>query len=346
MTTPEPLVSIIIPTCNEDKFIGNVLDTILLQDYPLDRIEIVVVDGQSDDNTRNIVSEYSSKYNFITLINNDDKLVSHGLNLGIKHSRGAVIVRMDAHALYPEKYLSTLIKHLFYLNADNVGTVIETIPSRNSATARVIAYAISSPFGVGTSYFRVGINKVTLVDTVPFGCYRREVFSKIGYFDEDLVRNQDDEFNARLIKNGGKIYLIPEIKVKYFARDSLVKLASMFFQYGYFKPLVNKKLGSPATLRQFFPLGFFTSLIISTCVMLFSFSIGFSFVAGILSLYLCIALFFTIGAIKKTKNAEYILLPYVYFIIHASYGYGYLKGIFQILILKRLPHIKSIKVNR
>jgi glycosyltransferase involved in cell wall biosynthesis len=346
MIKPDTLVSIIIPTRNEEKFIGNVLDNILLQDYPLNRIEIIVVDGQSDDNTRNIVSEYSSKHNFITLINNDNKIVSHGLNLGIKHSRGEVIVRMDAHALYPEKYLSTLIKYLFYLNADNVGTVIETISSSNSATARVIAYAISSPFGVGTSYFRVGINKVTQVDTVPFGCYRREVFSKIGYFDEDLVRNQDDEFNARLIKNGGKIYLIPEIKVKYFARDSLMKLASMFFQYGYFKPLVNLKLGSPATARQFFPLGFFTSLVISAGAMLFSFSAGLSFFIGILSLYLCIALFFTIGAILKKKNVGFILLPYVYFIIHASYGYGYLKGIFQILLLKKFSHTNSIKVNR
>ena len=346
MKTPDIFVSIIIPTFNEEKFIGNVLDNLLLQDYPQNLIEIVIVDGQSDDNTKNIVSEYSAKYNFITLINNPDRYVSPGLNLGIKYSHGEVIVRMDAHALYPEKYLSTLVEYLFYLNADNVGTVWETIPSNDSTIARAIAYALSSPFGVGTSYYRIGINKVTQVDTVPFGCYRREVFDKIGYFDEDLVRNQDDEFNARLIKNGGKIYLIPYIKIQYFARDSLMKLARMFFQYGYFKPLVNKKLGSPATLRQFFPLGFFISLVISACVMLFNFSVGFSFIVGILCLYLCVALIFTIGAIIKKKNVGFILLPYVFFVIHASYGYGYLKGIFQFLILKKFPHTKSIKVTR
>jgi glycosyltransferase involved in cell wall biosynthesis len=346
MTTPDTLVSIIIPTCNEEKFIGSVLDTILLQDYPRNRIEIVVVDGHSDDNTKNIVSEYSLKYNCITLLNNPDRLVSHGLNLGIKHSHGEVIVRMDAHALYPEKYLSTLIRYLFDLNADNVGAVIETIPSNNSTTARVIAYALGSPFGVGSSYFRIGINKITRVDTVPFGCYRRDVFSRIGYFDEDLVRNQDDEFNARLINNGGKIYLIPDIKIKYFARDSLAKLSSMFFQYGYFKPLVNKKLGSPATLRQFFPLGFFISLVVSACVMLFSFPVGLSFIVGILGLYLSTALFFTIGAIINSGNAGFILLPYVFFIIHSSYGYGYLKGIFHLLVAGKFPRVKSIKMNR
>ena len=146
--------------------------------------------------------------------------------------------------------------------ADNVGGVCRTLPASDSAMAKAIAVGMSHPLGVGNSHFRIGCRpEDRWVDTVPFGCYRREVFDRIGLFDEELVRNQDDELNLRLIKHGGRILLSPRIVCKYFARDSLAKLWRMYYQYGYFKPLVVRKVGGVMTLRQLLPPLFVLGLI-------------------------------------------------------------------------------------
>ncbi len=173
--------------------------------------------------------------------------------MGIAAARGTVIVRMDAHVEYPRNYLSSLVGLLEQSGADNVGGVVQTLPANDSPIARAIACGMSHPLGVGNSHFRIGAAEDRWVDTVPFGCYRREVFDRIGLFDEELVRNQDDELNLRLIKHGGRILLSPRIVSKYFARDSLPKLWRMYYQYGYFKPLVVRKLGGVMTARQLLP---------------------------------------------------------------------------------------------
>lgn len=145
------------------------------------------------------------------------------LNKGIQAARGEVVIRIDGHCIYPQNYVSTLVDYLFRLKADNVGAMWNTLPARNTSTCKAIAIGASHKFGIGDSLHKVGVKKVVETDTVPFGCFKRDVFEKIGMFDNDLIRNQDDEFNARIIKSGGKIFLIPELVIDYYALRSSIQ---------------------------------------------------------------------------------------------------------------------------
>lgn len=335
-------ISVICPTYNEEKYIEKCINSILKQDYPLEKIEFILVDGFSTDRTREVIKSYQKKYHFIKLLENPYKTVPYALNIGIKNAKGCYIARIDAHAVFPKNYLSTLYKYSKELNADNIGCLINTLPANSSTQAEAISFALSSSFGMGSSLFRVGTNKIQEVDTVPFGFFKKDIFEKIGLFDTDLIRNQDDEFNGRIIKSGGKIFLIPEISIDYYPRDSLKKTYNMFYQYGLYKPLVNKKLGSPATIRQFFPLlfviGLFVGFLLSLTHQLF-----FIFYLITILLYLSISIFFSFKSYKKFKKISlFIYQPITYFIIHYAYGWGYLTGIKNIILRKR----SIVKINR
>ena len=329
-------ISIIIPCRNEEKFIGKVLKNILNQTYPKELLEVLVVDGRSTDNTRKIITKFSKKYSFIKLLDNPHKYVPHAMNIGIKNASGNIIIRMDAHSEYPNDYVEKLIYFLETLKADNVGGIWINTPPNNTLKAKAIALALSSKFGIGNALYRLGkVDKPVEVDTVPFGCYRKEIFEKVGLYDEDLVRNQDDELNARIRKYGGKIYLVPDIKIKYYTRESWKKLVKMFYQYGYFKPLVNLKLRKITTLRQLVPPLFLAFLVLSFIGCLFSRKLFFIFITLVV-LYLSLNLFFSIKLALETKNIRIIpFLVITYPLIHFSYGLGYLKGIFDFAILKK-----------
>nr|MDE5575046.1 glycosyltransferase family 2 protein [Bacteroidales bacterium] len=208
--------------------------------------------------------------------------------------------------------------------------VLNTLPADDSGIEWSVAIASSNGFGVGNAFFRTGISKIRQVDTVPFGCFRRELFDRIGFFDEELVRNQDDEFNARIIRSGGKIFLLPEIEVVYIARGSLAKIAKTYFQYGLFKPLVNKKIKVPATFRQFVPVLFVASLLAGLPFAVFFPAIRWIYLC-------CLAFYFGIGfsiglqqAFKHKKPVLFFLLPLVFFLMHLSYGCGYWKGLWKV----------------
>lgn len=327
-------ISIVIPCYNEEKHISECLKSVISQNYPKDDLEVICVDGLSTDNTRQVILEFSDQFHNFKLLDNPDRIVSHALNIGIKASVGDVILRLDAHCIYPENYILTLTKKLVELKADNVGAVIKSLPACGSVICKTIAVGSSNSFGVGGSSFRIGTKTIKEVDTVPFGCFRRDIFDRIGYFDTDLIRNQDDEFNARIIKNGGKIYLIPEVSVDYYARENLGKMARMFYQYALFKPLVNKKIGSPATLRQLVPPLFVSALIVGAVLSLLL-PITFSLFAGVITLYLLVSL--VVSAKEAFKNGTLslmVILPVVFLIIHLSYGWGYLTGIMKFIVLK------------
>ena len=288
----------------------------------------------STDKTREIVAEYTAKYPFIRLIDNPKKIVPYAMNSGIQASKGDIIIRLDGHVEYPNNYFSALVKNLKALDADNVGAFCETLPFVPSAKELDIAEALSSSFGMGNSYFRIGCDEVRQVDTVPFGCFKREVFDKVGLYDNELIRNQDDELNGRIIKSGGKIYLIPSIVTKYFARDKIGKVKKMFYQYGLYKPLVNKKLGAPATIRQFFPLVFVLGLIFGAMLSCISWIIAVMYLS-VMVLYLLLACYFTFKSVKKTgKISLFLYQPLTYLTVHVSYGWGYLVGIYKILMHK------------
>ncbi len=326
-------LSVICPIYNEEKHISSCLESILQQDFPKEEMEVLLVDGMSTDRTREIVQQYTEQYPFIFLLDNPKRIVPTGLNIGIRVAQGDVIIRLDAHAIYPDNYFSVLVDKLFALNADNVGGLCRTLPAKETPVCEAIAAALSSPFGMGDSHFRIGTNKEMQVDTVPFGCFRREVFDKIGYFDEELIRNQDDEFNGRIIKYGGHIYLIPSIVINYYGRDSIGKVAKMFYQYGLFKPLVNKKLGNPATVRQFFPPLFVVGLI-GGLLLSFVHPIFCILYMIVLALYLFLAIYFSV---KQFKNIKKVLLLIATFVtIHVSYGWGYLCGCVKLLLKRNL----------
>ncbi|MCG8582521.1 MAG: glycosyltransferase family 2 protein [Bacteroidales bacterium] len=326
-------VSIIMPVRNEAKTIRQTVDSILKQDYPADNFEIIIADGISTDGTDEIIISLEKENPAIQYLKNFKKIVPTGLNMAIRKAKGDVIVRLDAHTIYPKNYISRLTKALKNTEADNVGCIIETIPANETKEAHAIAMGLSSQFGVGNSKFRVGIHKATEVDTVPFGCFRREVFDEIGYFDEELVRNQDDEFNARMIKHGYRIVLIPDLTCHYHARENFSQLARMLYQYGLFKPLVNKKLRRISSWRQLVPLCLVVYIIAGGIISTLHPITLSAYLSGI-----CIyILFILLGSIKAiTKNtSNFLLLPYcilTFMVMHLSYGSGYLTGLWKFIV--------------
>ena len=333
------MISVICPIYNEEKYIGKCIDSILRQDYPKEDIEVLLVDGMSTDKTREIVLSYCVDYPFIRLLDNPRKIVPYAMNIGIQAAKGDIVIRLDAHAIYPDNYFSELVAKLYELHADNVGAVCRTLPADDSPKCKAIAAALSSPFGMGNSYFRIGAKEIMQVDTVPFGCYRKEVFDKIGLYDTDLIRNQDDELNARLVKHGGKIYLLPYLIVDYFARNTIKKTGKMFYQYGLYKPLVNKKLGSPATIRQFFPLAFVLGLIFGLALSILSKYILIAYLA-VVAMYFLLALVYSLKSYSSISQVMWQIITY--FTVHVNYGWGYLVGIYKILTKANF----QAKVNR
>jgi hypothetical protein len=241
---------------------------------------------------------------------------------------------MDAHAACPPHYISTLVRYLLSSGADNVGGVCRTCPAHAGAIPGAIAAALSHPFGVGNSYFRIGTAVPRWVDTVPFGCYRREVFERIGTFDEELSRNQDDEFNMRLLRAGGKILLVPDVVCDYVARSSLRKLWAMMYQYGLFKPLVVRKIHGVLTLRQIIPALLVLSLLL-TGVAAFVHPFGRIALASILCLYMVANMASACTIAMRSTISHGFASLLVFPCMHLSYGIGYWVGIWRFLVLPR-----------
>lgn len=342
-----PIVSIVIPCRKEEAFIGRCLDSILANDYPKDRLEILVVDGMSEDGTRTTVQDFARKYGLIRLLDNPKKITPAALNVGIAHAKGDIIMRMDAHNTYEPHYISALVGWLEKTQADNVGGLFVTIPATRTFMAEAIARALAHPFGVGNAYFRIGVKAPRWVDTVPFGCYRREVFDRIGMFDEELIRNQDDELNLRLIRQGGRILLIPDIISYYHARASLSKVWRMYYQYGYFKPLVIRKIGGIMTVRQVIPALFVLSLLLSGALAPWT-VYGRWALGALVVAYMAADLGASIGVGIRYGVRCALAIPIVFPVLHVSYGLGFLKGALDFFVRahKRKEDASGIPITR
>ena len=237
----------------------------MLQDYKDGAIDVFVCDGMSTDATTALVEKYALTHPMVHVLMNKKQTTPFALNLGIRKSEADVVIILGAHSeLYPDYISKCMEAFSLGTNIGCTGGIIEN--EYENETAEVIGKAMSSSFGVGNAHFRTG-NKNGYVDTVAFGAYKREVFSKVGYFDEELIRNQDDEFNYRVTKAGFKIYLYSEIRCKYFVRASFGKLFKQYYQYGYWKVYVAKKHHAVTTFRQLVPL-FFVLFLIGTPVLL------------------------------------------------------------------------------
>ena len=327
------MVSIICPVYNEEKYIKNCIDSILLQDYSFNNLELILIDGNSNDNTVNIIKEYSKKYNWIKLINNSDKIVPIALNLGIKASKGEIIIILSAHASYAKNYFSLLVKKLCEFNADIVGSICKTdILNKNSKTL-AIKEILGNRLGVGNSLFRIGVNSVKETDTVPFGCYRKEVFQKYGYFDTRLVRNQDIEFNKRIKKKGGKIFIVPDTYSIYYARETFFEIAKNNFQNGKWNIMTiffTKQLSS-LSIRHFIPMIFVLSLLLPLFFLFISSKILLFSLFSLISYFLLILFTSIILSIKKKLNILYLLSGFI--VLHFSYGFGSFTGLIKVLLL-------------
>ena len=257
-----PFVSVIVPCRNEEKFIGRCLDSIIANDFPKDGLEVLVIDGMSEDGTRKIVEEYVQKYPSIRFLNNLKKNTPCALNIGIKNAKGELILWMSAHNHYENNYISRCVESLNKYGADNVGGIMKTLPQEDNFTGQTIAASLSHRFGVWNSYFRIHTNEPKWVDTVFGGCYRKEVFDRVGLFNENLVRGQDMEFNLRLKKAGGKTLLVPNIVSYYYARSDIKSFWKHNWTNGVWAilPFLYSPI-MPVSWRHLVPLIFVTSLL-------------------------------------------------------------------------------------
>lgn len=324
------MLSVICPIYNEEKYIRQCIDSILSQDFPREEMEVLFVDGMSTDKTREIVAGYTSEYPFIRLVDNPQKIVPCAMNHGILSSKGDIVIRLDAHARYQSDYFSVLCRRLKELDADNVGVVCKTDVLNKTSKTLAIREVLCNKIGVGNSTFRTGIDEVAEVDTVPFGCWKREVFQQYGMYDERLVRNQDIELNKRIKRGGGKIVIVPDTFCTYLARETFGGVAENNYGNGKWNILTVYFTGQLRSLsmRHFIPLLFVLVLLVPLTVAFFWWPSALLCIFAAVS-YLVVISFVSISlAMKKKLHVGYLMWSFI--VLHLSYGWGSLMGLVRL----------------
>ena len=320
-----PFVSVIMPIRNEAAFIGRSLGAVLAQDYPHDRMEVLVADGMSTDDTRTIVQQLAARHPDIQvrLIDNPGKIVPTGFNAALAQARGDVIVRVDGHTIIAPDYVRECMAVLERSGADNVGGRMVAVGT--TALGQAVALATSSRFGVGGARFHYS-DREEWVDTVYMGAWPRRVFEQLGGFDPELVRNQDDEFNYRLRAQGGRILLNPRIRSQYYNRTSLRSLWRQYYQYGFYKVRVLQKHPRQMRLRQFVPPAFVASILGGALLSPLNKRLR-ALWALVITAYAIANLMASWRIARKAGRAHLRRLPLVFSILHFSYGLGFLHGL-------------------
>jgi glycosyltransferase involved in cell wall biosynthesis len=316
-----------MPIRNEADFIAQSLGAVLTQTYPPECMEVLIADGISDDGTREVIQQIQAKYPdvLVSVLDNPGRIVPTGFNIALSHARGDIVVRVDGHTIIAPDYVMECVDALSRSGADNVGGRMAAISPTKLGQA--IALATSSPFGVGGARFHYS-NQEEWVDTVYMGAWKRDVFERIGAFDEELVRNQDDEFNYRLRANGGKILLSNKIQSQYHNRSTIHSLWRQYFQYGYWKVRVMQKHPHQMRPRQFMPPLFVLALLGGIVLapfgklfrgLWFFVLIGYGLANLTVSLYTA----------RKVSWHHFPRLPLVFATLHMSYGLGFLIGLLK-----------------
>ena len=342
VSDPSPLVSLILPCRNEKDYIADCLLSILRQEQLPAGFELIVADGMSDDGTREILMEMAKKEGRLRIVDNPARIVAAGLNAAIGLAEGGIIVRVDAHTEYAPDYVRNCLQVLQATDAQNVGG--PWVARGEGFIGEAIAAAFQSSFAVGSAR---GHNPdyEGVVDTVYLGCWPRDVFDRIGLFDEELVRNQDDEFNLRLTAHGGLVWQSPRIRSWYKPRKSLRALLGQYKQYGYWKVRVIQKHGKPASLRHLIPAGSVLALIALTVASLWL-PLAARALWGGIAAYLGAVLIASILTARARGWKLLPVLPFVFACYHFGYGYGFLRGLFDFLILRRGPHRAYTSLTR
>jgi succinoglycan biosynthesis protein ExoA len=323
-----PKVSVIVPCYNEQSTIRLLLDALHQQTYPRANMEVIIADGISKDGTRNAIESFQKEFPDLNVrvVDNSNRSISSGLNRAIEVSRGEIILRLDAHSKpYPD-YVANSVSAHGEGRGENVGGVWEIRPGSDTWIANSIAVAAAHPLGVGDALYR-HTKQAAEVDTVPFGSFRRALIEQIGFFDESLLTNEDYEFNARVRKSGGKIWLDPSIRSIYFARSTLRELIQQYWRYGFWKWRMLSRYPDTLRWRQALPPLFVLSLI---SLIVLSIFIPFTriLLAGELVIYLSIMVLAGLYAALRQHKAYLILgLPLAIPAMHLAWGSGFLWSI-------------------
>ena len=335
------MVSIILPIRNEHNHIAEAIQSIYDQKIR-EEYEIIISDGMSTDGTREIIKDIVKNHTSIKIIDNPQKIVSSGFNAALSISKGNYIVRLDGHAKLCPNYINKCLSLFKEIDAECIGGYTRHFPK--SFIGENISIAQTSTFGAGGASFRTGVYKGKYVDTLAFGVYKRSVFKKIGGYDIELVRNQDEEFNYRLIQNGGKIWLDPSISSIYYVRNSVISFIKQYFNYGFYKVRVIQKIRSIFSIRHLIPGIFVFSIIASTFMAL---TLHYFIPIKLLVFsYLTINLSFTLYESIKSKFKHSMFLPLIFFLMHFSYGFGFLLGLFYFIRKWRKNTIKDSSFNK
>jgi cellulose synthase/poly-beta-1,6-N-acetylglucosamine synthase-like glycosyltransferase len=323
-------ISLIIPCYNEQASIGLLLEAICVQKYPLDDLELVIADGMSDDGTRDAIRDYSSQHPEmnIRLIDNPQRIIPAALNAAIEAAEGNVIIRLDAHSAPRPDYVERCLAVLEETGAANVGGVWEIQHGAETWMARAIAAAASHPLGAGDARYRIS-GESGPVDTVPFGAFRREWLEKVGPFNEELLTNEDYEYNVRIHTAGGVVWFDPSIRSIYFARPDLHSLARQYWRYGFWKVRMLQRFPGTLRWRQALPPIFVLSTVI-LAALAFPFPLARLLLAVQLGAYLLITTFAGLLQSIRRKDMGLILgFPPAIWTMHFSWGAGFLWSVLK-----------------
>jgi len=326
------MVSVIIPCRNERKHIEGFLDSLRQQENGGWEVEVLIADGMSDDGTRDILAKETKAHPNFRIIDNPARFVSTGLNAAIRAAKGEIIIRMDVHSHYGPRYIEKCIETLKKTRAANVGGPARTRSDTYMQKANSLAY--HSSFSSGGAAFH-NPDYEGYVDTVTYGCWKKSTLEKIGGFDEELVRNQDDELNLRLVRSGEKIWQNPEIESWYYPRASLRAVYRQYSQYGYWKVRVIQKHRIPSSIRHLVPALFVGSLMMAGLLAIF-FPWARWVTGGLGLVYLMANLCATLVTCRSVANWKYLpAMPFLFAAYHFGYGYGFLRGLIAFGLLRR-----------
>jgi glycosyltransferase involved in cell wall biosynthesis len=319
------LASIIIPMRNEERYIGACLDSILENEFPRDRYEIIVVDGMSKDSSRAIVNRMMDRHSCIRLLDNPKSIVPTGLNSAICQARGEYVLIMGAHATYPSNFIRTCIQELEKSNADSAGGTMITKPGADTLIARAIALLSAHRFGVGNSGFRIGWGD-RFVDTLPYPVFRKNIFKRVGLYRENLVRHQDFELNARIRATGGKLFLSSKIQNVYYSVPTFAKMVRQGYANGLWSGRAWMLYPISFRCRHVVPLAFLLVVLSAWALTLMMRETAW-FLFLIVGTYFVCALVAAVQLAIRHGIKFFVLLPGLFVAYHFSYGLGTLIGL-------------------
>jgi len=312
-----------MPVRNEQAYIERSLNAVFAQDYPEDLVEVIVCDGMSTDETRAIVQALQTSHPNLALIDNPGLTAPAALNLATRSASGDILVRVDGHCEIAKDYVANCVRHLLADGVEGVGGSVETIGE--GRTAEAIAVAMSSRFGVGGSAFRTVKGRDMLVDTIPFPAYTREIVETAGPYDETMVRDQDDEYNYRIRKLGGRLLLAADVTSVYYSRADIPSLWRQYYGYGLWKARIFRRHPHQMSLRQFVPGVLVACLAILALLSPFS-SKARRLLQAVVLTYGTASGIASVEAASRSRWSYLPLLPAAFAALHLSYGVGFLVG--------------------